>query len=75
MHQFSLTYGMSRSAMVKPKLLICAATIAYLHATGGGATSFVTASIDRVDLLKYPLSAETDLLMSGMVVRRSARVA
>ena len=51
-----------------------AATIAYLHIASDAssrATSLVTASIDRVDLLRFPLSSEADLLMSGMVVSMS----
>ena len=51
-----------------------AATVAYLHvATSDEASarlSLVTASIDRVDLLRYPLSPDMDLLMTGMVVSR-----
>ena len=48
-------------------------TIAYLHCSAGHGEpdavlpTIVTASIDRVELLRFPLAADVNLVMSGMV--------
>lgn len=48
------------------------ANIAFLHCDDGDVTTapvmLVTASFDRLDLLKYPLGADQDLLMTGMLI-------
>lgn len=65
--------GHLRFGRILEELDFFAGTIAYLHCSDGSSTdvaalpTIVTASIDRVELLRFPLAADADLVMSGMV--------
>lgn len=64
-------WGQLRVGRLFEEIDVFAANIGFLHCDDGDLTTapamLVTASFDRLDLLKYPLRADEDILMTGAV--------